>query len=92
MKQLEKINKSNYLIGSLAAQYLRVSDKKEQVYFAGISGAQMTEDLSIPGYKLRVNNPSVVIMDIETNDLADGYGVHTIPIEGKECGQQIAYI
>ncbi len=66
MKEFEKLNKSNYPIETIANQYLKVSNKIEQVYFSGMPGAKVMEDLSIAVYKLRVNRPSLVIMDIRT--------------------------
>ncbi len=55
---------------------MMISNRVDQLFFSGTSGAQIMEEFSV--FTLRNNTTSLVIIDVESNDLANGFSVKDI--------------
>ncbi len=61
--------KSHLPMEAFAPQYLKLSQLVNNIFFDGESGAGVMDDFSLLPFLLRNNKPSVVIMDIGSNDI-----------------------
>ncbi len=77
---MEKIDgeKSHLPMEAFAPQYLRLSHLVNNIFFDGESGAGVIDDFSLSPFLLRNNKPSIVIMNIVSNDIVRGYPIQSI--------------
>ena len=61
-----------------AANYLNLNNKVDQVLFMGESGATIMDDFRLPTFLLRICKPTIVILDIGTNDIVLGHSTSSI--------------
>ncbi len=69
---------SNYPTETFVLEFLHISKHINQIYFEDDSGACIMDDFRLLSFLLRNIKPSIVIIDIVSNDIAHNYSTASI--------------
>jgi lysophospholipase L1-like esterase len=70
LKHIHKTTKSDLPFSQFVAHQLKVADHVEEIHLIGKSGGKILENIDIPIRKLQKHKPTIVILDVGSNDAA----------------------